>query len=333
MSELRQDPIVGRWVIIAPDRALRPNSARLLPTFVEDADDPFAEGRESETPGELQALRQPGTLPDAPGWRVRVVPNKYPAVRLSTAAATSDDPFCRAAAACGPHEVIIECPHFEACLSRLSAEQVREVFWIYRERLRFHRLEQTCAHALIFKNKGVAGGATLAHAHAQLIGTPWVPVALQEELTGTRQYHSQTNRQIFADLLERELADGRRVVATMERFVVLCPFASRVPCETWIVPRFGGGRFEEVHDADLTEVADLLRTTLRRLDRVMPDLPYNYYIHSLPFITDEVPGFRWHIEILPRVGSTAGFEWGGGCSINTIPPEDAAQSLRASATP
>lgn len=329
MSELRQDPITGRWVIIAPERALRPNSARSLPEFDPHADDPFAEGREWETPGELQALRLPGTLPDTPGWRVRVVPNKYPAVRLGTPPANADDRFCRTAAASGPHEVIVECPHFESCLSRLPLDQVRDVVWMYRERLRFHRREQTCAHALVFKNKGVAGGATLAHVHAQLIGTPWIPVTIEEELASTGRYHVETNRLLFADLVERELSDGRRVAAISERFVVLCPFASRVPCEVWIVPRVDQGRFEDISDSELREVAELLRNTLLRMHAALPGFPYNYSIHSLPFSAAEVPGFRWHIEILPRIGSTAGFEWGGGCYINTVPPEDAAQTLRS----
>ncbi|OYW24826.1 MAG: hypothetical protein B7Z55_01050 [Planctomycetales bacterium 12-60-4] len=329
MSELRQDPIVGRWVIIAPDRALRPNSARTLPTFVDNADDPFAEGREAETPGELQALRRPGTMPDSSGWRVRVVPNKYPAVRAGALNYTAGETLFRSEAAVGPHEVIIECPQFETCLSRLPATHVREVVWMYRERLRWHRQNRTCAHALVFKNKGVAGGATLAHVHAQLIGTPWVPVALQEELLGVRNYHERTGGHVFADLLASEIADGRRLVSKSERFAAICPFASRVVCETWIVPRFEIERFEDSSDEDVSEVADILRETLIRLDRAIPDLPYNYVIHSAPFGEPDQPGFRWHIEILPRVGNTAGFEWGGGCFINTVPPEDAARSLRA----
>lgn len=337
MSELRQDPISGRWVIFAPDRALRPNASRKWPDFDPTSDDPFAEGREAETPGELLADREPGTRPDTPGWRVRVVPNKFPAVELAADRPAQNEfalpeaaSHCgyRAAPAVGPHEVIIECPQFETCLSALPLDQVTRVLKAYRDRLRYHREHQTCAHAIVFKNRGIAGGATLAHTHSQLIGTPWIPSAIQEELTRCHDHFTRTGRSLFADVITQELQDGRRLVSVSDQLATWCPYASRMPCEVWIVPQAAGSRFEDLADDKLPPVAAALRTTLQRLHAVMPDLPYNFCIHSAPFTIDAEPWYRWHIEVLPRVGSTAGFEWGGGNFINAVLPETAAQTLR-----
>lgn len=327
MSELRRDPIVNRWVILAPDRALRPNSSQPRLDFNPHADDPFAEGCESETPGELWAIRQPGTRPDAPGWQVRVVPNKYPAVRRDLSPAPMD---LRAAAtpASGLHEVIIECPQFETCLSHLPVEQVRSVVQVYRDRLQYHRQQQESAHAMVFKNKGVAAGATLAHAHSQLIASPWIPPLLAEELAACAAHHHTTGGDLFGEYLERELAAEERVILATETLVALCPFAARVPGEIWLLPRTPMEQFEQVSDALLAETAAVLRDLLQRLNAILPGLAYNYALHSAPISPAAAPGFRWHFEILPRVGNVGGYEWGGGSYINTLRPEDAAGQLR-----
>ncbi len=333
MSELRQDPVSGRWVIMAPDRALRPNASRTWPGFDETADDPFAEGRESDTPGELLSYRKPGTAPDSPGWRVRVIPNKYPAVTMEPrAAGTSirEEGLFRSIPAAGPHEVIVECPQFATCLSQLPPEHVTDVVRAWRDRLRFHRDQQTCAHALVFKNRGIAGGATLAHTHSQLIGTPWIPTLLATELSRSQQYYEQHRRSLFDELLSAELAHEQRIVTAGESLVTLCPYASRVPFETWIVPTGGASRFEDLAESDLPSVAVALRAVLLRLNELLPEVPYNFYIHSAPFTVAADDWYRWHIEIIPRAGNTAGFEWGGGDNINALLPEEAARTLRPS---
>lgn len=330
MSELRRDPLVDRWVIIAPERADRPQpqtSTVELP--LSEADDPFAEGRESETPGELFALRDVGTFPDQPGWRVRVVPNKYPAVRSGKTGTARSDTLFTSLPGQGQHEVLIECPHFETCLSRLSIDQVRDVFLAYRERLRFHRQQQQCAHVLIFKNKGRAAGATLPHTHSQLIGTPWVTSLVQQEVEASQAYWQRHGRPLWTDLLEQEMSDGQRIVQVTDRFVVLCPYASRLPFETRIVPREHRACFGDVEDATLHEAADLLRACLISMTKFHATLPYNLILHTVPFRATHPEVYRWHLEILPRIGQTAGFEWGGGCYINTVAPETAATSLKA----
>lgn len=329
MSELRRDPFVDRWVVMAPERADRPQPTAASVELAESAtDDPFAVGQEHQTPGELFALREEGTRPDQPGWRVRVVPNKYPAVRSSAPCGVDASPLFETLPGHGHHEVIVECPQFLTCLSQMTLEQVQDVVWTYRERLRFHRDRQTCAHALIFKNKGRAAGATLPHSHSQLIGTPWVTSLVQQEVTASRIHWQTHGRQLWTDVLQHDESDGQRIVHVTERFVVLCPFASRLPFETRIVPREPLACFGEVNDHTIQAAAELLRSTLQAMCRLHPSQPYNLILHTIPFGESAPEGFRWHLEILPRIGQTAGFEWGGGCYINTVPPETAAQCLR-----
>ncbi|MBI1345813.1 galactose-1-phosphate uridylyltransferase [bacterium] len=329
MSELRRDPWVDRWVIMAPERADRPQPKSITAEWPDaSADDPFAEGREAETPGELLALRTSGTLPDQPGWRVRVVPNKYPAVRAEQSGTPATEGQYQSMPGIGAHEVIIECPQFETCLSRLSLSHVQEVVWTYRERLRFHRQQAKLAHILIFKNKGRAAGATLAHTHSQLMGTPWVPSLVQQEVATSIQYWHQHQRQLWTDLLQQELAVGQRVVTVGEHFVVLCPYASRFPFETRIIPRTTESCFTRASETEIQELAELLRSTLAVMTRLHPTLAYNLILHTIPLSEQETAGFRWHLEILPRIGQTAGFEWGGGCYINTVAPETAATCLQ-----
>jgi UDPglucose--hexose-1-phosphate uridylyltransferase len=328
MAELRQDPISGRWVILAPDRALRPHAEQVPLAFPVDADDPFAEGREAETPGELLAVREPGTLPDQPGWRVRVFPNKYPATTTTPITMPANGPFTVGAAAVGPHEVIVESPRFVRCLSELSVTAVEEVVWVYRERLRTHRRLRSAPYVMVFKNQGPASGATLAHAHAQLLGTPWIPPGMEAEYTQVARYFAETGRSLFDDWLQSERQARVRVVSDAAGYVVLCPYASRVSGETWIVPTNGPSRFEECDDFDLARFARVLRQTLQRLQQLIPMLPYNFAIHSAPY-EREVPGYRWHLELIPRVGNIGGFEWGGGSYVNALPPEAAAAQLQA----
>jgi UDPglucose--hexose-1-phosphate uridylyltransferase len=290
------------------------------------ADDPFAEGRELETPHETFAVRAAGTGPDEPGWRVRVVPNKFPALRPDVGPLSQADELWELAAAVGRHEVVIECPHGETDLARLPVPQVADVLRAYRERLLAMSHERRLRHALVFKNHGAAAGASLPHSHSQIVALPFVPPLVQRELDGAAAYHRAHGRCVFAELLRRELAAGVRIVRESDRFVVLCPYAARFPYEMWILPKTAGGRFELANADNLPELADVLRDALARLTSAAGGPAYNYYLHTAPF-GDDLP-YRWHIEIAPRMTGIAGFELGGGTFVNLVPPETAATALR-----
>ncbi|MGH7128367.1 MAG: galactose-1-phosphate uridylyltransferase, partial [Planctomycetaceae bacterium] len=212
MPELRKDPIVGRWVIIAPDRAKRPEDflqefKRLSGRF-----DPFAEGNEQATPPEILAYRNPGSHANGPGWRVRVVPNKFPALQVEGNLDKRGEGMYDMMNGVGAHEVIIECPQSETNMSRLSVDNIREVLWVYRDRLVDLKKDPRLVHGLIFKNKGAPAGASLDHCHSQLIVTPVVPISIWEEISGSLEFYNYRGRCIYDDMIQQELASGTRIV-------------------------------------------------------------------------------------------------------------------------
>lgn len=353
MAELRRDPITGRTVIIAPERAARPMEfGERRPTERSAASCPFCERSETETPGEIAALREPGTKPNEAGWQVRVVPNKFPALEplggdAAGVGAGRSEPdvvegsaAVRGVVAAGVHEVIIEAPRHVVATGSLDVAQLTNVFKMYRERMLVHRADPRLRYVQIFKNVGEAAGASIEHLHSQLMGLEFVPQAIVDELKGCRNFHEQTGRCLFCGLVERELMTGERIVASTNDFVALCPYASRFPYEVWLLPRRHDARFEAAGDELLREAASSLSGVLRGIEKLLvasglASVGYNYVLHSSPFDSMEPDYYHWHIEILPRAVKQAGFEWGTGVHINPVAPEEAAAVLRelAGATP
>ena len=328
MPELRKDPIVQRWVVMAPDRAKRPSDVKDDPKLVEGEFDPFAEGNEAATPPEIMAYRNYGSQPNGPGWRVRVVPNKFPALQIEGNLEKRGDGIYDMMNGIGAHEVIIECPHGETNMSRLSVDNIREVLWVYHDRLVDLKRDRRLVHALIFKNKGALAGASLQHSHSQLMATSVVPITIYEEINGALEFFNYRGRSIFDDMIQQELAHGKRVVLDTPNFVVFCPFASRFPFETWILPKQQSSHFENITRQAIEELGTVLKTVLRKLELALDDPPYNYVIHTAPFNQPERPHFLWHMELFPRITRVAGFEWGSGFYINPVLPEEAAAFLR-----
>lgn len=338
MSELRQDPISGRWVVIAEERAKRPRAfvADNSPVSLEGC--PFCEGHEDETPRELFVIREENAEQSEHQWRVRVVRNKYPALELDAAPlATGLLPTDRAVDVAardtlpgvGSHEVIIESPEHVLRTTDMSPDQLTDVLVAYRERLRALREDPRLKHALVFKNVGTAAGATLEHAHSQLIALPFVPPLIEEELQGAERYYERHGESVFDVILRDELAAGERIVAENDGFVAFCPFASRAPYEMWIMPRVHASHYEETEEPQLGELARLLHDVMHRLDVVLHQPAYNHVIHSGPFDRQNLHHYHWYVEVVPRVTKIAGFEWATGCVINVVQPEKAAEQLRA----
>lgn len=328
MPELRKDPITGRWVIIAPDRAKRPMDYHHEFKLVEGRFDPFGEGNEAATPPEIIAYRTHGTAANGPGWRVRVVPNKFPALQVEGDLEKRGDGIYDLMNGVGAHEVIIECPHYETNMSRLPVDNVREVLYAYRDRLSDLKKDRRLVHGLIFKNKGAMAGASLDHSHSQLIVTSVVPITVWEEMTGALEFYNYRGRCIYEDMIRQDLKDGSRVVYDSPEFLVFCPYASRFPFETWIVPKRHGSHYETIQRHQVEELGSVLKTTLAKLELALDDPPYNYVLHTAPFDTPDLPHYRWHFELFPRLTRVAGFEWGSGFYINPVAPEEAAAFLR-----
>jgi UDPglucose--hexose-1-phosphate uridylyltransferase len=348
MPQLRQDPITGRRVLISTERAGRPQQFAPAPIPAVSLDCPFCAGHEAMTPPAVLEVPDPAA-PDR--WRVRVIPNKYPAVspepvaparnssykpealarEARCASSELSSPALRACGerAVGAHEVIVETPDHARTITALSEEHFADVLAAYRSRMRFWKARRAweIASVLVFKNNGPQAGASLEHAHSQLIALPWVPATLAEELSGAEARHAQDGGCVFCQLVARERAEGTRIVAEGQDFLAFCPFAGRFPFETWILPKSHASHFESSRGS-LAELASLVLRIIGRMETLAPGLAYNYWIHSAPPNRLELASYHWHIEIAPRLATLAGFELGGGWNINPVAPEDAALALR-----
>jgi UDPglucose--hexose-1-phosphate uridylyltransferase len=330
--EYRRDPITGRWVIIAPERAARPlvlaQSKPHARRNVERDVCPLCQGQEHDTPHEVYAVRRPDSHPNEPGWDLRVVPNKFPAVRAVEGALAGSEDLFEMLPGFGTHELVIECPDHETSPTALSEIEFARVLTAYRDRLRELAHDPRYAYVTVFKNVGAEAGASLAHLHSQIVATPIVPELVETELSASADYHAVERRCVFCDVLKRELADGARVVAEVGGFVAICPYAPRFAYETWILPTHHASGFDETTPIELGKLAELMLLVLGKIDAALGQPAYNYYLHTAPPRQSNLPYFHWHFEILPRTSRQAGFEWGSGCFINSVPPEKAAAELR-----
>ncbi len=328
LTELRKDPVVGRWVILATNRAKKPYDFGPEPGLPRSKFCPFCEGNEHATPSEILAYRNPGTAPNQPGWRVRCIPNKFPALGVDGELEKRGEGIYDRMNGIGAHEVIIDCPQHETSLARLPLENIREVLWMYRDRLVDLKKDHRLVHGLIFKNVGAAAGASLEHSHSQLIVTPVVPIYVWEEMTGALEFYNYRGRCIYCDMIQQELATDKRIVLDTPNFVVFCPYASRFPFEMWVLPKRHSSHFENIPHQSVEEMGFVLKAVLSKLELALDQAAYNYIIHTAPFDAQELPHYHWHMEIIPRLTKIAGFEWGSGFYINPVMPEEAAKVLR-----
>jgi len=328
MPEIRIDPVTGRWVMISTERANRPQQSGQSNGSTDIGPCPFCAGNEAMTPPEVLAFRGAGTRADMPGWTVRVVPNKYPALVNDGSWIEPAVGFYESKSAAGVHEVIIESPAHLADMATLGERQTEKVLRAYRERMLELSKDKRWRSILVYKNQGAQAGATLPHVHSQLVALPAAPKAILEEVDGAKKYFDSKGRCIYCDMIRQEADDGRRMVAAHERFVAFCPYAPRFPYETWLFPKEHGAFFEQGSDQEVAELARSLRDLLMRLNRALDNPPFNFIIHSNPLDDAGSSHYHWHIEILPKLIQVAGFEWGTGSFINTVAPEDAARRLR-----
>jgi UDPglucose--hexose-1-phosphate uridylyltransferase len=328
MTELRLDATIRNWVISAPERSKRPDAFRRQQSQRAEpsASCPFCAGREAETPPELFRLPD-----DRGGWRLRVVPNKFAALsgdgsrdQIANGLGFTSMPGS------GAHEVVIESPRHDWDIATGSDGQVRDVLAAYRARHRALR-DSPAAMVVIFRNHGAGAGTSLPHPHSQIVAAPVVPLLVRHRFDVAMQHHEDTGHCLYVEILHQELADGRRTVAQNEGFVAFQPFASASPFETWIMPRTHRASFADTIDEELAQLAPLLRDVLGGLRRLLDDPDYNYVIHSAPPGDEDKPYFLWHLQIVPRLTTPAGFELGSGISINPSSPEMTAASLRDAA--
>ncbi|MEE8210259.1 MAG: galactose-1-phosphate uridylyltransferase [bacterium] len=328
MSELRRDPIIGRWVIIATERGKRPVDFSSPEPTKERGFCPFCAGNEDKTPAEVLAYRPAETAPNSEGWRIRVVPNKFPALMVEGDLGRVGEGMYDMMRGVGAHEVIIETPDHEASWSTMSQANLEEVLWAFKERIEDLKQDARFKYILTFKNHGDAAGASLEHPHTQMIALPIIPKRVAEEMEGSRAHFANKERCIFCDIIHQEQMSKSRIITENKNFIAFTPFASRFPFETWVLPKMHISHYEDSEKVGFDYLASLLRDTMRRLDTVLSDPPYNLIIHTSPVTAFNLEYYHWHIEIIPKLTKVAGFEWGTGFYINPTPPEEAAEYLR-----
>lgn len=329
MPQLRKDPITGRWVIISTERAKRPHDYSLIEhQNDENGFCPFCPGNEKETPGEVLAYREGNSPPNTPGWYLRVVPNKFPALMIEGDLGREGEGVYDLMNGVGAHEVIIESPQHDKKFSELEGIEMERVMYAFRDRILDLRRDSRLRYILIFKNRGAAAGASLYHTHSQLIALPIVPKTVKEELVGCRNYYDMKERCIFCDIVRQELRDGSRIVLENDQMVALCPYAPRFPFEVWILPKNHNAFFEDSKDYEFRGLAQAMTLVFKKLDKALNNPPYNFILHTSPISDKTTTYYHWHFEIMPTLTKVAGFEWGSGFYINHTPPENSAEFLR-----
>lgn len=329
MSVVRQDPTTKDWVIIASGRARRPHPVQKTgrPGAAEARDPfcPFCPGHEESTPPEV--LRIPD--PAGSGWTVRVVTNRFPALdREDRPYRAEDGPLFREINGVGAHEVIVETPAHERPMGLMAEAEVERVLQAYQARYRALREDPRIKWIIVFKNHGQGAGTSLPHPHSQLVATPVPPMQIRRKYEVATAHYDETGRCLYCDLVAEEVRRKVRVVRETERFVVIHPYASRVPFETWILPTRHQPSFGRASQEDLAALAQVLRETLRALYQGLGNPDFNYVLHSAPTEDENKPYYLWHVQILPRLTTIAGFELGSGIFITTTLPEESAALAR-----
>lgn len=288
-------------------------------------------GNETMTPPEVLALGRDSGLPDTPGWRIRVVPNKYPAVELQGepgAGEGAEGGIFRAMTGYGVHEVLVETPEHNRHPGALEQQQMELVVEsIYRRCLALSR-EPNLQYIQVYRNHGREAGASIEHPHSQLIALPFVPPLIKGELQHSRDYYEESGGCPYCHTLAEELAYGGRMVTENRFFSAYIPYVARLPFETWIIPNQHQSSFLELNGGQLPALASIMGTVLGRLAEVLRDPPYNLYLHGAPLRSPGLPYYHWHLVIVPRLATGAGFEMGSGVYINITVPEESARYLR-----
>jgi UDPglucose--hexose-1-phosphate uridylyltransferase len=318
MNELRCDPITARWIIVFLDKIAQPSDFVIEPHKKNKDGCPFCWGNEAMTPPEIIAHRKFGSQ-NGPNWSVRVVPNKFPALRIEGELNKEGIGVFDMMNGIGAHEVIIDTPdHFK---------ETEEVVWAYLARSTDLRQDKRFKYILIFKNYGNSAGASLEHPHSQLIALPIIPKRVQEELHGASRYYDYRQRCVFCDIMREELTDKDRIIYNGDRFVAFCPYVSRFAYEVWILPKKHLSDFAAMDRDSIPDFAKALRNSLAMIKGLLNDPSYNFIIHTSPINGHDREDYHWHVEIMPKLSKVAGFEWGSGFYINPVPPEIAAKNL------
>jgi len=326
MPELRQNFMTKEWVVIATERAKRPDQMAVhrqaKPVVSFSPTCPFCPGHENLTPPEILRLR------DGDGWKARVVANKFAALSPELKPERTIHRSLRSMRGFGVHDVIVETPDHSLVMALMSDAHVADILRIYKTRYDQLSLDPRIAQVTIFKNHGADAGTSLEHPHSQLIATPVISHQVRERFQEAMRHHDDFGCCIFCQMIDEELQDQRRVVLTSEHFVAVELFASPAPFFTHIYPRRHMASFGDISAKEITDLGRVLRTVLAKLYHGLDNPDFNFTIRTAPAECVGVRYFHWYMSVIPRLTRTAGFELGSGMFINSVIPEEAAEFLR-----
>ena len=329
MSEYRYNLITNRWIILSAQRGHRPSDfSRCYSPSISEYDEncPFCPGQEKMTPPEIFALRPTPTKPDSPGWTIRIVPNKYPALHEKSEG--RQDHLSTVQPALGRHEVLIESPRHNASFDQHDFEHARQICHTLRRRYLYHQKNRQTRLISIFYNHGPASGASLAHPHFQLMAQYIIPSRLKGQIEHCQNYWREHQQNVFDVVIQNERADKSRLVAENQSFIAFCPYASMTSYELYLIPKINQSHFGMIPDDLLDDFTRLLRHVLQRLRHNLNDPDYNLVFHTAPSDHQDYHGFRWYVQLYPRLNVSGGFELATDVYINTLSPESAAQAYR-----
>jgi UDPglucose--hexose-1-phosphate uridylyltransferase len=330
MHELRKDILLGRWIAVLSE-SLAPSEYPLSHVQSDEKSCILCPGRENETPPEITSKRNTGSKE----WWVRALPSFKPVFQVEGDLGRRGLGIYDKMNSIGANEILIESPDHALRPEDLGLDQMVRIITLYRDRMADLEKDSRLRYILIYKNSGKEAGETFSHPHSYLMATPVIPKLVKDELDNAKQYFAYKERCIFCDIIGEELRFGERVIFESKHFAAFCPYAAQFPFECWIIPKRHSCAFHEIFEEEIEDLGFILMMILKKIRKTLNNPPFNYFIHTAP---NMVPrrnhwhtlgeDFHWHIEIMPRLTRTSGFEWGSGFFILPTSPENAAKYLR-----
>lgn len=328
MVELRKDPISSGWVIVNKNRDLNCFSKSEI-HLSDEKHCPFCAGKEKLTPPQIIAYDKSRRITNDKDWNIRVIPNNKPILAIEGSLLKKAEGIFDKMNGIGAHEIIIETPLHNKDTHSFTIEEYSQVLLVVQERIRDLKNDSRFEYILVFKNYGVNAGETISHSHLQLVAMPIIPKTVKEEIYSGLKYFEYKERCLFCDIISQEISSGTRVITENDSFISFVPFASRYPFEVWILPKEHSSDFRTINDSRvIKDFASISTSVFRRLYKVLDNPAYNLFLHSLPLKENFMQHYHWHVEIIPQIVKTTGFELGTGLYVNPILPEESAKFLR-----
>jgi UDPglucose--hexose-1-phosphate uridylyltransferase len=329
LTEFRKDITTNEWVIMAKERVKRPTDfetskkKKIVKNYIDDC--PFCLGNEKLTPPAIKIYKDNSK---SSIWKIRVIPNKFPAVSSEEALESNlINNYFETISGYGFHKVIVESPFHDMTLTSMDYSEIKSIIHSYRDMYKILS-KKPVKYIMIFKNHGASAGASIDHLHSQIIAIPIISERLKRKVEIASKYFKRLHRCICCDMIKKELESKKRIISKNDGFVAFHPYASLHPFEIWILPRYHKASFGNIEDEEVEKFAKILQEILRKIDRALGQPDFNYFIETAPIDNESSNYLHWYLRIIPRIWNIGGFEIGTGIYINTHIPEETAEYLR-----